>query len=160
MAGETSLYLIKYSRNYRKLKNRIMSISRNIPELDRRGLRQFVWIFSGVVAVLFGIIVPLLFNRDFSWIPWAISIVFFFWGLVAPNTLRIFYRLWMRFGFVMNAIMTRAILSIVFYIAILPYGIVFRLQGKDPMNRTWRNHLNSYRINSPKTSSKRMEKPF
>ena len=135
-------------------------MSRQIPELDRKGLRNFAWMFAAMVAGLFGLILPWLLNLDWPLAPWAVAIVFFVWGLVAPNTLRLFYRLWMRLGFVMNAIMTRVFLGTVFFIALLPYGVVFRLLGKDPMHRNWEHQLSSYRVKSPKMRAKHMEKPY
>ena len=135
-------------------------MSREIPELNQKGLRNFAWMFAAVVASLFGLILPWLRDLDWPWEPWAIAIVFFAWGLVAPNTLRPFYRLWMRFGFVMNAIMTRIILGVVFYTVLLPYGLVFRLVRKDPMHHTWEHQLSSYRVKSRKTNVRHMEKPF
>ena len=135
-------------------------MSREIPELNQKGLRNFAWTFAAVVASLFGLILPWLLDLDWPWEPWVIAIVFFAWGLVAPNTLRPFYRLWMRFGFVMNAIMTRIVLGVVFYALLLPYGLVFRLVRKDPMHRRWENQLSSYRVKSRKTSTRHMEKPF
>lgn len=135
-------------------------MSLGIPELDRKGLQRFAWMFAAVVAGLFGLILPWLLDLDWSSVPWMIAIVFFVWGLVAPNTLRPFYRLWMRFGFIMNSIMTRIVLGIVFFIALLPYGLVFRLLGKDPMHRKWNHDSHSYRVASYKSSSTHMEKPY
>ena len=135
-------------------------MSREIPELDLKGLRNFSWMFAAVVVSFFGLILPWLLNRGWPWEPWVIAAVFFAWGLMAPSTLRSFYRLWMRFGFVMNAIMTRIILGVVFYGTILPFGFIFRVRGKDPMDRKWDDKLHSYRVASRKTSATDMEKPF
>ena len=133
---------------------------REIPELDRNGLQNFAWMFAAVVACLFGLILPWLFDRGWPLAPWVIAIIFLVWGLLAPSTLRPFYRFWMRFGFVMNAIITRIILAAVFYVAILPFGLVFRLRGKDLMDRKWDRELQSYRVASPKANSRNMERPF
>ena len=113
-----------------------------------------------MVASLFGLILPWFLKQNWPWPPWAIAAVFFAWGLMAPGTLRPFYRLWMRFGFIMNAIMTRIILGFVFYGTILPFGFAFRVRGKDPMDRKWDHELHSYRVVSHKTRSTDMEKPF
>ena len=135
-------------------------MSREIPELDKKGLRNFAWMFAAVVVSLFGLTLPWLLNRNWPWEPWAIAIIFFSWGLVAPNSLRPFYRLWIRFGFVMNFIMSRVVLAFVFYVLIFPYGLMFRLGGKDPMRRKIESESSSYRIESHKTSAKHMERPF
>ena len=48
-------------------------MSREIPELDRKGLRNFAWMFAAVVASLFGLILPWLLSRDWPWEPWVIA---------------------------------------------------------------------------------------
>ena len=136
------------------------TVSREIPQLDRKGLRRFAWMFAAMVVGLFGLILPWLLGLDWPSTPWIIAIVFVVWGLVAPNTLRPFYRLWMHFGFVMNFIMTRILLGIVFYVLLLPYGLVFRLCGKDSMHRNWDHELCSYRVASRKLSATHMGKPY
>ena len=135
-------------------------MSREIPELETKGLRNFAWMFAAVVVGLFGLILPWILNRNWPWEPWAIAISFFAWGLVAPNSLRPFYRLWMRFGFVMNFIMSHVVLGFVFYVLIFPYGLIFRSLGKDPMRRKLEAELSSYRVKSCKMSAKHMERPF
>ena len=135
-------------------------MSREIPVLDRKGLRNFAWMFAALVASLFGLILPWLLKRDWPWEPWVIAVAFFVWGLIAPSTVRPFYRLWMRYGFVMNAIMTKIILAVVFYAMILPFGLVFRLRRKDLLHRKWDHELQSYRVKSSVSSPIDMEKPF
>ena len=135
-------------------------MSREIPELNQKGLRNFAWMFAAVVGILFGLILPWLLKRDLPWEPWAIAAAFFVWGLIAPNTVRWFYRLWMRFGIVMNAIVTRITLGIVFYVVIFPFGLAFRLRRKDLLHRKWNNKLKSYRVKSSVPSPTDMEKPF
>ena len=135
-------------------------MKQEIPALNRQGLRNFAWMFAAVVASLFGLILPWLLKRDWPWEPWVIAAAFFAWGLIAPSTIRFFYRLWMRFGFVMNAIVTRIILGTVFYVVILPFGLVFRLRGKDPLRQKWDHELQSYRIKSSVSRPIDMEKPF
>ena len=135
-------------------------MSGEIPELDRKGLRNFAWMFAAAVASIFGLLLPWLFDRGWPLAPWVIAIVFFVWGLIAPSTVRLFFRIWMRFGFAINAIVTRIILGVVFYIIILPFGLVFRLRGRDPLHRKWDNELQSYRVKSSVSSRIDMEKPF
>ena len=138
----------------------MVAVSREIPELDRKGLRNFAWMFATLVASLFGLILPWLLNRDWPWEPWVIAAAFFAWGLMAPSTLRGFYRLWIRFWFIMNTIMTRIILGVVFYSAILPFGLIFRARRKDLLDQKWDHELQSYRVVSRATSATHMERPF
>ena len=135
-------------------------MSRVIPTLDQKGLRKFAWMFAAVVASLFGLLLPWLLKRDLPWEPWVIAAAFFVWGLMAPSTVRPFYWLWIRFGFVMNAVVTRIILGAVFYVVILPFGLVSRLRRWDPLHREWDHELQTYRVESRVASSINMKKPF
>jgi len=135
-------------------------MKQEIPELDRKGLRQFALIFAAIVVVVFGIVIPLLTGNGFVWVPWAIGGIFALWGLLAPATVRPFYRLWMRFGMLMSAIVNRAVLGIVFYLILLPFGLVFRIRGIDPLRRKWDPKSSSYRVASDDPDPKQMERPF
>jgi len=131
-----------------------------IPELDHKGLRQFALIFAAIVVTIFGIVIPLWAGHGFLWIPWVIGGIFTLWGLAAPSTVRPFYRLWMRFGMVMSVIVNRVVLGVVFYLILLPFGLVFRVRGIDPLRRKWDPKLSSYRVASDDPDPKHMERPF
>ena len=68
---------------------------------------------AGFIAVLFGLGFPWLLDRPLPWWPWLVAAVFLIWSLAAPTTLNPVYRVWMRFGFVLNAIMSRVVLALV-----------------------------------------------
>ena len=131
-----------------------------IPELDRRGLRNFGFTFGGVVAALFGLVLPLLFGRGLPWWPWAAGGAFAVWALVLPETLGGFYRVWMRFGLLLNSIVTPVVLGIVFFLVITPFALVFRLLGKDPMRRRLEPEAVSYRTESAPIPANSLDKPF
>jgi hypothetical protein len=134
-----------------------------IPELDKKGLREFGLVTGGVVAGLFGVFFPWLFDRAFPaefplW-PWVVFGVLGGWGLIAPNSLRPVYKIWMRFGLMLSKITTPIIMGLVFYVVITPFGLMRRLFGDDPMARKFEN-LVSYRVPSKKAPKKNLEKPF
>ena len=131
-----------------------------IPELDLPGLRKFGLIFAGIIAVLFGLILPFLFSGRYPWWPWVVAGLFVAWALAAPATMTGFYRGWMRFGFFVGGIVNRVLLSLVFFLVVLPIGIVFKLSGKDPMSRRWDEDADSYRTLPNKADESRMDKPF
>ena len=135
-------------------------IKQEIPELDSKALRQFALIFAAIVVVVFGVVIPLITGNGFVWIPWAIGGMFALWGLSAPATIRPFYRLWMRFGMLMGAIVNRVVLGVVFYLILLPFGMVFRIRGIDPLRRKWDLKLESYRVISDDPNPEHMNRPF
>ena len=131
-----------------------------IPELDAHGLRKFGLTFALIIAGIFGLLIPWVFDLQYRWWPWVIAAIFLLWSLTAANTMAPFYRLWMRFGLVLNAITSRIILGVLFYLLIFPMGMIMRLRKSDPMARAWNEKYVSYRTPSQKPKVNQMEKPF
>ena len=139
----------------------------SIPVLDRKGYRDFALTTGAIVAVLFGLFFPYIFDREFSfpadlmrW-PWIFFAVFSVWGLVAPMTLKPIYTVWMKFGLFMGTyIMTPLIMAIVFFSLFMPMGLLIRLFGKDLLSRKLDQSAESYRVLSDTPPSKNLEKPF
>ena len=134
--------------------------SHDIPELDRKGLREFGLVTGGIIAALFGLFFPWLLDSGIPLWPWAVGGGLALWALVAPASLRPVYYGWMRLALLLSRITTPIILGIVFFLVILPFGLVMRLMGRDPMARRFDEAAKSYRIPSSKESPERMEKPF
>ena len=67
-------------------------------------------------------------------------------GLVAPWVLRPLYHVWMWLAFVLNFVMSRVVLSVLFFVVLLPFAIVARLARKGPFDPTprasyWKRHI-------------------
>ena len=60
----------------------------------------------------------------------------------------------------MVVLLEAIILGAVFYVVILPFGLVFRLRGRDSLRRKLDQELHSYRVKSNIASPMDMEKPF
>lgn len=131
-----------------------------IPDLDRKGLREFAFTIGGIVAVLFGAFLPWLFERGFPLWPWIFGVLFAAWGLAAPMTLQPVYRGWMKFGLLLSKITTPIILGAVFFLTVLPIGILRRTFGSDPMARQFDGSAASYRVPSKASPRENLEKPY
>lgn len=130
-----------------------------IPELDRKGLRQFGLVTGGIVVALFGLFFPWVLERTWPIWPWLFFGVFAVWGITFPMTLRPVYRAWMHFGILMSRITTPLLMGLVFFLAITPLGVVRRLFGRDPLNREFHN-ADSYRVPSKKAPIENLKRPF
>ena len=130
-----------------------------IPELDRAGLREFALVTSGVIVGLFGLFLPWLFDLNWPTWPWILAAILVAFGLVAPLSLRLVYKTWMRFGLILSSITTPIIMGLVFFFVITPTGLVRRLFSADPMARKF-DDKESYRVPSKKAPTKNMERPF
>lgn len=132
----------------------------DIPELDRRGLRQFALSTGGILAVLFGLFFPWLLDVGFPVWPWIVAGVLAGWGLAAPSSLRPVYIGWMRFGLLLNRIVTPVVLGILFFFLITPISALMRLLRRDALARSLDENAKSYRVPSTKRPKTHMERPF
>ncbi len=137
-----------------------MAIDHTIPELDRKGLREFGLTFGAAVVIIFGLFFPWVLDLGWPVWPWVIAGSFWALALIRPPWLRPLYRVWMRFGLLASRVMTPLVLGIVFFVMISPMAIVRRLMGRDPMQRTLDPKLESYRVKSTKSPAEKLERPF
>lgn len=85
--------------------------------------------------------------------------LFLILALAWPTSLNRLNRLWMRFGLMLSRIANPIASAIVFFLAVLPTGLVMRLLGKDPLRLRLDPKATTYWISrvppgpSPKTMS-------
>ena len=65
-------------------------------------------------------------------------------GIVIPFILKPIYWVWMIFATILGWIMTRVILSLLFYIIVTPIGLISRLFGKQFVELRWDKSNDSY----------------
>ena len=56
-------------------------------------------------------------------------------GLFVPPAARGFHNAWMRFAAALGHVNSRVLLTLMYYLAVTPYGLVSRLAGRDPLRR-------------------------
>ena len=137
-----------------------MAIDHIIPELDRKGLREFGLTTGAAVVVIFGLFFPWVLDLDWPLWPWIVAAVFWSLALILPSWLRWIYRGWMRFGLLASRVMTPLVLGIVFFVMITPMAMIMRLMGKDPLRRALDRNQESYRVQSTKSPDEKLERPF
>lgn len=131
-----------------------------IPELDAGGLRKFGLTTGAIVAGLFGLLLPWIWEFSFPIWPWIFFGIFGLWALLAPTTLRAVYRGWMRVGLAISKITTPLILGIVFFLMIMPVGLLMRLFRWDPLRRKLDSEMETYRVEKRDVSSGSLENPY
>lgn len=129
-------------------------------ELDAAGYRKFGLVTGAIFAVLFGLALPWLFNFSYPIWPWILAGILFAQAILMPLTLSPVYKVWMKFGHIMNWINTRLILGILFYGMFLPVGILLKLIGKVPIAKGFDNHVETYRKQCQQSTKENMERPF
>jgi hypothetical protein len=108
----------------------------------RRQWRQFALI----LALVFLAVAGLAIRRDTAagsiWLaPAALFGILAWWG---PSWLEPVHRLWMLFAGALGFVMTRVILSIIFYLVLTPVALFSRLIGKRYLDLEFREERSSY----------------
>ncbi len=106
--------------------------------------REFGLVFCAVFSLY--ALYPLLAHEPIRLGALAISISFLIPALIYPGILAPANWLWMKIGELLHRITSPVLLGIVFYLAVLPTGLLMRLFGKDPLRLQLDQATNSYWI--------------
>lgn len=129
-------------------------------KMSRRELRNFGLVFAVLISAVFGVLLPHLADRAVPVWPWALALSLAIMAMLCPIVLRPIYVLWMKFGAVAGWINTRIILLLVFIVLITPVAILFKLIGKDPLQRTLNPNAETYRELREEQGKGHMENPY
>ena len=99
--------------------------------------RSFGWVFTAVFLIIG--LWPLFNGRGLRWWSLIIAALFMLITFVAPALLALPNRLWLRFGLLLNRIISPVVLAFLFYAVITPMGALMRAFGKDSL-RLRRDH--------------------
>ena len=123
-------------------------------------LRSFGLLTGALFVAIFGLVFPFLRHRAYPLWPWIVAIALAIPALVYPRSLRYVHWIWIRIGFVLGWINSRIVLTILFFVVILPMGLLMRAFGRDPVSRKLDPDATTYRIRSRERTRENMEMPF
>jgi hypothetical protein len=109
---------------------------------DKKDLRKFGYTI-GIALIVIGT-VSLYFGKPLK--PYLIGLGFFIClvGLVYPTLLKPFHKIWMSIAIVLGFIMTRIILSLLFYFVFMPMRFIARIFGKKFIDLNFKEVTDSY----------------
>ena len=110
---------------------------------DKKTLREFGLVFAAGLMLIFGLLLPWIWDKAWPTWPWIAAAAFGGTGLILPQALKPFYLLWLLF-FVMFA----------------PVALLMKVFGRDPLTRQLDKSATTYRIASDKPPRERLERPF
>ena len=104
--------------------------------------------FGLTLGVIFGLLggLSLWRGKPYYFYVFALSMFFLFFGFVFPNFLRPVHKAWMALALILGSIMTKIILSILFYFVITPLGLFSKLSRKDFLDLKFNKSVSSYWI--------------
>ncbi len=131
-----------------------------IPDLNKQELRKFGLVTGAIVAALFGLALPWLFDRHLPLWPWVLAGALCLWALILPGSLKPVYEAWMKIGSVLGWINARIILTTLYCLLILPAGFLLKLFRKDPLALRRDPEAQTYRVKSRPRPQNTLERPF
>jgi hypothetical protein len=114
---------------------------RNIKS-GRSELRKFGITLGIVLGLLGGLF--LWRGRDYYSYFFVFSAVFLLLGLILPILLKPIHKIWMTLAILLGWLITRIILSILFYLVVTPIGFLARLSGKTFLDLRFDKNADSY----------------
>lgn len=113
--------------------------------------------FGLTILIGFGLIGGLMFfkglHKEAEWI-WAAAAVVCLVSLLVPVAAKPFYWLWMTIALIMGSIMSRVVLTVIYFFVISPVALLFKILGRDQLRRK-KPMLDTYWENHPEVSDKK-----
>jgi hypothetical protein len=121
--------------------------------------------FGITVGIVLGLLGGFLWwkGKDLYLIMFVISFLFLFFGAIVPIILKPIQKVWMSLALILGWIMTRVILSLMFYLVFFPIGMLARIFGKDFLDQKRDTDIKSYwilRKSEPQRPKEAYEKQF
>ena len=109
---------------------------------DAKDLRKF----GITMAVAFGLLSVLMWFRQSGMFPYAFGLTgaFLVLGLAQPMILRQFYIGWMGFALVLGSIMTRVILTVLFFTGMTAIGMIRKIKNPDMLDEKYEPDAKTY----------------
>jgi len=104
--------------------------------------------FGIVFSIVFLIVAlyPLANSEDLRIWALIVSAIFLLLAFVAPNVLSLPNKLWFKFGILLGSIIAPIVMALVYFLTVLPMGLVMRLLGKDLLRQKIDKNAKSYWI--------------
>ena len=110
----------------------------------RKDLKNFGFTI-GFILLIIGVFLFVREKDSFIYF-FSIGLIFIGLGIINPIVLKPAYKIWMTFAVIIGWVMTRVILSVLFYLIISTIGIFARLVGKDFLNLKSKNKESYWNI--------------
>ncbi|WP_255442847.1 SxtJ family membrane protein [Synechococcus sp. NOUM97013] len=130
-----------------------------IPKASEQQLRNFGLTLGLFLPLVFSLIWPWLHNTASPTWPIVLGSLCIAMGLIAPKQLQRPYGLWMLLGHGLGWINSHLILGLIYLVVLQPIAIAMRLLGHDPLRRSFKPELDSYR-ESCADKTVNLERPF
>lgn len=128
-------------------------------QLEHKNISKEMCKDSGLALVLICMICYLVWKHQFLIL---LAIAFLLVAMTYPPIYRPFAKLWFGLSIALGTVVSKIILTIVFYVVVLPVGLIRRALGKDAMRiKAWKKDKASvFRRREHRFSAKDLEHPY
>jgi hypothetical protein len=99
-------------------------------------------------------------NRDWTYISGTVALLLIITGMIRANSLTWLYKIWMGIAFVLGWIVSRILISVIFYLVLTPVSLLGRLFRKKWMDIDYSKKMDSYWIVKDRQKSVDYEKMY
>ena len=111
---------------------------------DKSSPKSFGVVFTIVFLIV--ALYPLTNSEDIHLWAIIVSAVLLLIAFVAPHVLEYPNKLWFKFGILLGSIIAPVVMALVYFIAVMPTGLIMRLLGKDLLKQKLDKNTESYWI--------------
>jgi len=105
---------------------------------------SFGVVFS-IVFLIFSLY-PLINSEGLRIWALVVSTIFFLIAFLAPKILVLPNKLWFKFGLLLGSIVAPIVMTLVYFVTVVPTGLIMRLLGKDLLTQKLDKNAKSYWI--------------
>ena len=116
-------------------------ISRHV-STEQSSEKSFGVVFSIVFLIV--ALYPLITFADLRIWALVVSIIFFLLAFLAPKILVLPNKLWFKFGLLIGSIVAPIVMAFIYFVTVLPTGLIMRLLGKDLLKQKLDKNAKSY----------------
>ena len=117
-------------------------ISRHV-STEQSSEKSFGVVFS-IVFLIVSLFPPLINSEGLRIWALVVSIIFFLLAFIAPKILVLPNKLWFKFGLLIGSIVAPIVMAFVYFVTVLPTGLIMRLLGKDLLKQKLDKNAKSY----------------
>ena len=121
-----------------------MSESTSHIPTEKSSPKSFGIVFSFVFLIVS--LYPLINSEGIRLWAVIVSAVFLLLAFMLPNVLALPNKLWFKFGILLGSIIAPIIMALVYFLTVLPTGLIMRLLGKDLLKQELDKNAKSYWI--------------
>lgn len=129
-------------------------------ENERTELRVFGAVSGIAVALMFGLVFPLLRESELPIWPWGVAGMLWLSAAVYPRVLTPLQRVMHFIGSRVIGLVNWFVLGIFYYLMLVPYSFILRASGKVTIKKGFDRNAGSYRVVSTSKTPIDLEKPF